>query len=348
MLWLWSKINIDGHVSSSNTYCNHKNYFMYVQYIMAAAIDYELGDKTYEDLVNFSNYMQTYINQVFGDQTVREEVQKILKYHSKWEITEAIPADDNAFASGDDSMHHILRKKANKSDIWCSVEVEAYQNIDINKNDTLCQSYTLLKLSGKLDSYEADPEDYNNHIAIQKEMIKLYRSVINDKKFAFLIDHVLGYTKKYSAAPWIDFTRINNPHLKQLTAKEMINRIKTTLDMWETYGHLYLVGDPRDRYFTIPLKNAIQEGNLPKIKEFIAMGLRLSIVGPEDDDNLYDKRQKKVIRKLFDVGTALLADKENMPPSKKQMIRKGGKSKTKRKKAKGQTRTKKRYKSYKN
>ena len=82
---------------------------------MAAAIDYELRDKTYEDLVDFSNYMYTYINQVFGDQTVREEVQKILKSRSEWEITEAIPADDNAFASGDDSEHHILRNKENKS-----------------------------------------------------------------------------------------------------------------------------------------------------------------------------------------------------------------------------------------
>ena len=42
---------------------------------MAAAIDEELQDITYEDLVIFSNYMQTYINQVFGDQTVRKAVQ---------------------------------------------------------------------------------------------------------------------------------------------------------------------------------------------------------------------------------------------------------------------------------
>lgn len=92
-----------------------------------AAVDSKKIDITYEDLVEFSNYMQTYINQVFGDQTVREAVQKIMKRRSQWEITEAIPADDNAFASGDDSMHHVLRKKTNKSVIWCSVLVEEYQ-----------------------------------------------------------------------------------------------------------------------------------------------------------------------------------------------------------------------------
>tara|TARA_Y100001935_G_C17277838_1_gene495723 strand:+ start:16 stop:933 length:918 start_codon:yes stop_codon:yes gene_type:complete len=305
---------------------------------MIRGIDYRIGDKTYEDLVEFSNYYQTYINQVFGDETVREEVQKILKPRSQWEIAEAIPADDNAFESGDDSMHHILRKKAKKDVIWCSDAIN-YQNTDINKNDTLCQSYTLLKLSGKLDNYKALPENEENHIAIQKEMIKLYRRIINDKKFTKFIDKVLGYTEEYSVAPWIDFTEPNNPHLKELKGKEMIEKIKTTLDMWEKYGHLYLVGDPIERYFIVPLKIAIQEKNLSKIKDFIDMGVRLNIVEEEDDDD---------IRKLFDVGTALLDDKENKPPRKKQRTRKGGKSKTKRKKAKGQTRTKKRYKSYEN
>ena len=109
---------------------------------MAAAIDEELQDITYEDLVIFSNYMQTYINQVFGDQTVRKAVQKILK-PSIWQITEAIRADENDFSGDDDSMHHILREKANPSVIWCSVESQEYQNTHINKNDTLCQSCTL-------------------------------------------------------------------------------------------------------------------------------------------------------------------------------------------------------------
>lgn len=313
---------------------------------MAAAINYELGDKTYEDLVIFSKYMFTYINQVFGSEIVREEVQKIMKPRSEWEITKAIPADDNAFASGDDSEHHILRNKANKDVIWCSVEVEEYQDTDINQNDTLCQSYTLLKLSGKLDKFKADPKDYSNHIAIQKEIIKMYRRIINDKKFTYLIDKVLEYVN--IPEPWIDYTREKNPHLKQLTGKEMIKIIRTTLHMWEKYGHLFLVGDPRDRYFTIPLKKAIQEGNLPKIKEFIDMGDRIRILEPEDDDKPYDNKQKRIIKKLLVEGAALLEKKENMPPRKKQRLRKGGQSKTKRKKTKGQTKTKKRYKSLKN
>ncbi len=76
-----------------------------------ALLKHSLGDKTYEDLVEFSNHFQTYINQVFGDETVREEVQKIMKPRSQWEIRGAMLPDTNAFASGDDSMHHILRKK---------------------------------------------------------------------------------------------------------------------------------------------------------------------------------------------------------------------------------------------
>lgn len=307
-----------------------------------ALLKHSLGDKTYEDLVEFSNHFQTYINQVFGDETVREEVQKIMKPRSQWEIRGAMLPDTNAFASGDDSKHHILRKKANKDVIWCSVTVEEYQNTNINKNDTLCQSYTLLKLSGKLDNYEALPENEENHIAIQKEMIKLYRRIINDKKFARLIDKDLEYVN--TPTPWIDYTKINNSYLKQFTGEEMIKKIRKTLDMWEKYGHLFLVGDPRDRYFTIPLKNAIQEGNIPKIKEFIDMGVRINIVEHEDDDKSYDKRQKTVIRKLFDVGTALLDERENTPPRKTRRTRRGGKAKSKQKKAKRQTRTNKLYK----
>ena len=131
-------------------------------------------------------------------------------------------------------------------------------------------------------------------------------------------------------------------------ATKFIPEINKTLDKWQDYGHLFLVGDPRDRYFTIPLKKAIQEGNLPKIKEFIDMGDRITIVKPEDDDKPYDNKQKRIIKKLLVEGAALLEKKENMPPRKKQRLRKGGKSNTKRKKAKGQTKTKKRYKSLKN
>lgn len=191
-----------------------------------------------------------------------------------------------------------------------------------------------MKLSGNLDKFKADPEDYENHIAIQKEMIKLYRKVINNKKSTHLFDE-LDYVNVTDA--WIDYTKTNNPHLKQLTGKEMIKRIRTTLKMWEDYGHNYLVGDPRDRFFTIPLKKAIEEENLPKIKEFIDMGNRLSIIESEDDDKSYDKKQKGIIRKLLDDGDALLDGKENrQPKKKKRRSHKGGKSKSKRKKAKGQ------------
>ena len=130
-------------------------------------------------------------------------------------------------------------------------------------------------------------------------------------------------------------------------ATKFIQDINKTLDMWEKYGHDYLVGDPRDRFFTIPLKKAIEEENLPKIKEFIDMGNRLSIIKPEDDDKSYDKKQKGIIRKLLDYGDALLDGKENrQPKKKKRRTHKGGKTKSKRKKAKGQGQkgTQKRYK----
>lgn len=318
---------------------------MYVQYIMAAAIDEELQDITYEDLVIFSNYMQTYINQVFGDQTVRKAVQKILK-PSIWEITGARRANDNDFSGDDDSMHHILIKKANPSVIWCSVESQEYQNTHINKNDTLCQSYTLLKLSGELDKYKPIPESEENHIAIQKEMINLYRKIINNKSFVQAIDDTF-YSITEPPHDWfhIDGTEIK-PTLKnwKKMATDFIKEIKKTLDDWENYGHLYLVGDPRKKYFTIPLENAIQEKNLPKIKEFIDMGERIRVVEPDDDDNDDDKLEKDDIRKLLVEGAALLEKKKNMPPRKKQRLRKGGKSKTKRKKSKDKKRTKKRYK----
>ena len=318
--------------------------------LLGGGLPYEMGDKTYEDLVIFSNYYQTYINQVFGDQTVREEVQKILKKPSQWQITEAISADENSFASGDDSMHHILRKTANPKEIWCSVEVEEYQNTNINKNDTLCHSYTLLKLSGDIDHYEPLPKNSQNHIAIQKEMIKLYGNVIKNRIFSKFINEVLAYTKEYTSTPWIDYTKKNNPNLKEMNAKEMIKKIKQTLDMWQNYGHLYFVGDPQNKYYTIPLRKSIQEKNMDMMIGFIQMNSRLKIINESEDDNVYDKSQKQKIQKLLTSAREILDNKENFQilPNQNDSVLRGGKTKMRRKKTKGRTRTKKRYKTFKN
>ena len=118
----------------------------------------------------FSQEHYTYINQIFGDKTIREIIKEMYAPRD-WDFVVEDATEEFEY-----SNHHVLVKKGKNGEFtkWCSVD-EGLQNTNINKNDTLCQSYTLLKYLNK-------PIEKNMKKR-QMEMIKMYKNIIKRDYF---------------------------------------------------------------------------------------------------------------------------------------------------------------------
>ena len=190
---------------------------------------------TNDKLRLFSNKHFTYINQIFGDETVREIITEM---YAERDLKFAI---EETGAEFEYSNHHILVKpgKAGESEKWCSVD-EGYQNIFINKNDTLCQSYTLLKYLRKPISADMKKR--------QMEMIKMYRNIIRRehfktefKKVVTIMQEKIGKSKKKNdVSIWRDYTHTPDTYLNKDYDK-IYEEIGDVLDTWESYGYLYFI-----------------------------------------------------------------------------------------------------------
>jgi hypothetical protein len=162
----------------------------------------------------FSLEHYTYINQIFGDITVRDIIAEVFpnkKY--KFMVKEDIISD---------SHHHYLIDVDTMKEI-CSVD-NGYQNIYIDTNDNLCQSYSLL-------SYFNIPITQDK-IQRQMEMINLYRKIINNKEFIKRFNDII--------VRWIDYTK-KNCYLS--TNKNiLIKNIRNVLRKWKKFGYNYFIG----------------------------------------------------------------------------------------------------------
>jgi len=190
------------------------------------------------NLENFSKEYYTYINQIFGDLTVRQIIKEMYT-----------PRDWNFVARQGEgvflgSYHHVLEKKGKNGEIikWCSVD-EGYQNTNINKNDSLCQSYTLLKYLNK-------PIDQNMKKR-QMEMIKMYKNIIKRDYFkdelrgmVEIMKRTIKKTKKKdNPALWKDYTYDKpEPYLNK-DFNVLYGEIQSVLEKWEKYGYLYFIKD---------------------------------------------------------------------------------------------------------
>ena len=89
-----------------------------------------------EKLLAFSEKHYTYINQIFGDATVRQIIEE--EYPTAWEfhVAKAGPEFGNSF-------HHTVRDRDDPDLFVCSV-MDDIQDLHKNVNDTLCQSYSLM------------------------------------------------------------------------------------------------------------------------------------------------------------------------------------------------------------
>jgi hypothetical protein len=178
------------------------------------------------ELLNiFSNEHYTYINQIFGDETVREIISEIKKFKNKrFEF-----ATEETGRNFEYSSHHILIDKKTK-EIVCSVD-NGYQNININKNDTLCQSYSLLTYL----NIDIDPDQKQR----QMDMIAMYREILSNSLFLKKLDEIT--LNEDNKKLWTDYTQ-NTKKFIVMDKQKILKKINDVLDKWEAYGYLYFIG----------------------------------------------------------------------------------------------------------
>ena len=126
-----------------------------------------------EKLLAFSKRHYTYINQIFGDATVRQIIEE--EYPTTWQfkVAKAGPEFGNSF-------HHTVRDREQPELVVCS-GVDGVQDLNKNVNDTLCQSYSLLnyfEIPIQL-SEEKGKLKQIYHETNQKAMAQMYRDILN-------------------------------------------------------------------------------------------------------------------------------------------------------------------------
>jgi hypothetical protein len=180
-----------------------------------------------KDLSAFSLRHFTYINQIFGDQSVRAIISelfpnKMFTFHVK-----------KINRQGD--THHTLlyAGKGKKRKEWCSVN-EGYQDMDKNVNDTLCQSYTLVHYL----HYTLYPSSKEN----QMEMIKMYRWLLTKQCFVDAMDEIIHCDNDEL---WLDYSEEEYDKYLEMDKKDIFNVIKRVLNEWEEYGYQYFIGNKK-------------------------------------------------------------------------------------------------------
>jgi hypothetical protein len=191
-----------------------------------------------KNLKIFSRAHMAYINQIFGDLTVREIIQEVWPKSGKLIVKESGEDFEN-------SHHHMFQvHKARTNLIMCSVQDE-YQNVDVDTNDTLCQSYSLMNYFGiqfnKKPSKKASVEIKRGR---QMEMIKMYRKIISNQRFLDGLDEIIK--NKLNKKIWEDTVDSANPFYiieKLKTSENIVRNIGNLLIVWEAYGWVYFIGD---------------------------------------------------------------------------------------------------------
>jgi hypothetical protein len=126
----------------------------------------------------------------------------------------------------------------------CSVE-QGYQDLDVDINDTLCQSYSLMTmLDIEFDSRrsaEASREQkYSKHLS----MINMYRKILGNRKFRVEFGKIVRDPDNLEL--WED--TVDDAHeffiIREFrTPAAIIDKIMVVLDIWERWGWQFFVGD---------------------------------------------------------------------------------------------------------
>jgi hypothetical protein len=201
----------------------------------------ESGHCTNAKLVIFSRAHMSYINQIFGDISVREIIQEIgsqINIKGKLVVLDA----DETF---ENSAHHIYQPGKTAKRLVCSVD-EGYQNINVDINDNLCQSYSLMNyFKLPFDKTPSDKADiiqkYSKHVA----MITMYRGLLENEEFVEKI--ISEIIQKENNELWTDTTDDKNEFYLiekyRRIPKKIFENIERVLNIWEDYGWQYFVED---------------------------------------------------------------------------------------------------------
>jgi hypothetical protein len=169
--------------------------------------------------LQFSRDHLSYVNQIFGDQTVRQIISEIWPSPYKFHVQEA--GADFLF-----SNHHVLKLGGK---LICSLK-EGYQDIKTDLNDNLCQSYTLLTFFNISFSKSMT---FKAKKSRQLKMVAMYKQILSNRKFKtkfkeILIPENLGL--------WTDYST-NKP------LKVSFKKIHSVLNAWKKYGFHYFIGN---------------------------------------------------------------------------------------------------------
>jgi hypothetical protein len=188
-------------------------------------------DKGNQNLNVFSRAHMSYINQIFGDQTVRQIIQDIMQK----------PGSLVVVNNGTEATHHVFQT-ANYKKI-CSIDL-GYQDLTADPNDTLCQSYSLMTyLQIPFDHTPSDVATETQKFQKQMAMINMYRKLLRNKAFVDAFTYEIVFEENNQL--WLDTVNHKKPfHMieKFKKAAPIIKNIKRVLDIWEDYGWKYFIG----------------------------------------------------------------------------------------------------------
>ena len=131
----------------------------------------------------------------------------------------------------ENSHHHILIDNITKKkdNIVCSVK-SGYQNIGIDKNDTLCQSYSLL-------TYFEKPIN-TDKVKRQIDMVDMYEELLNNRYFIKKLNESIDIPN----SNWFDYRKEGHPPIAILK-QTFFRNVRIVLKNWREYGYWYFIGD---------------------------------------------------------------------------------------------------------
>jgi hypothetical protein len=191
---------------------------------------------TDEKLAIFGRAHYSYINQIFGDQSVRSIIQELIVKPGKLVV-------EKSGAEFENSFHHVFKAGRKKADLVCSA-IEGYQDIEVDENDTLCQSYSLMTyLQIPFDKTPSEHASNQKKHSKHLSMIAMYRDILKNKEFVKLFSEDLIFEENNEL--WQDTVDADNTFNiieKYNTGPKIIEIIERVLDIWEKYGWMYFVG----------------------------------------------------------------------------------------------------------
>jgi len=181
-----------------------------------------------QKLKEFSWNHYTYINQFFGDLEVREIIEQAFPHHY---IT-FDHYDDEEFG-----FHHFITD-TRTGYTTCSIGT-GVQNTDINENDNLCATYSIMAYFRKKYTH--------NYKKNQMTMIELCRKIIANRNFRASVNACI-LTDPQEEKRWEIYRPItrksrNRKYYVNMEPYSFWNNVIKTLDEWEEYGHLFFIGD---------------------------------------------------------------------------------------------------------